>query len=268
MIKYETAEKRDPLLVIGAGVCRTGTKSLAVALEILYGQPCYHLDDAMHSHPDHIKQWLKLCNQWTSTSDDRINASVVQSILQGHIAVAGPPAYLLYQQLMELYPEAKVILTVRHPASWLHSMQETTFRLQTLFGPGIFNRFLEHIYVGPKFGALLGRTIQLTYGEEVNTEMALMAAYESWIEQVTRSVPPERLLTFQVIDGWLPLCQFLDQPIPNTPFPHVNEREETQQLVDKFVTTKTYIQIFGILFILVIVLVILFLILYFSLSRK
>ncbi|KAF8568417.1 NAD dependent epimerase/dehydratase [Paragonimus westermani] len=268
MIKYQTADKHDPILVIGAGVCRTGTKSLAVALEILYGQPCYHLSDAMHNHPDHIEQWLKLCNQWTSTSDNRINASFIQSILQGHVAVAGPPAYLLYQQLMELYPEAKVILTVRHPTSWLQSMQHTIFRLQTLFGPGIFNRFLEHIYVGPKFGALLERTIQLTYGGEVNTEIALLAAYESWIEQVTRSVPRERLLTFQVTDGWLPLCQFLDQPIPNTPFPHVNEREETQQLVDKLVTTKTYTQIFCIFLILTISLIVLFLILYFAISRK
>jgi len=42
-------------------------------------------------------------------------------------------------------------------------------------------------------------------------------------------VPPERLLVFDVRDGWKPLCDFLEVPIPDRPFPHINDRKFTQR---------------------------------------
>jgi hypothetical protein len=48
-------------------------------------------------------------------------------------------------------------------------------------------------------------------------------------EEVQRTIPPERLLVFEPEQGWLPLCEFLGVPIPETPFPHTNTTEEFRQ---------------------------------------
>ena len=49
-------------------------------------------------------------------------------------------------------------------------------------------------------------------------------------------VPAERLLVWNVKDGWSPLCSFLNKPIPPTPFPHDNKGG------DKEWTTKYFVQ--------------------------
>ena len=45
-------------------------------------------------------------------------------------------------------------------------------------------------------------------------------------EEVERVVPAERLLTWNVAEGWGPLCEFLEVPVPDVEFPHVNDRKE------------------------------------------
>ena len=50
-----------------------------------------------------------------------------------------------------------------------------------------------------------------------------MHFYNQWVEEVKRTVPKERLLVFEAKDGWQPLCDFLDVPIPEGPFPHLND---------------------------------------------
>ena len=42
------------------------------------------------------------------------------------------------------------------------------------------------------------------------------------------TVPAERLLVWEVKEGWAPLCNFLSLPIPNTPFPNVNDTAQQQ----------------------------------------
>jgi hypothetical protein len=47
-------------------------------------------------------------------------------------------------------------------------------------------------------------------------------------EDVKASVPPDRLLVYEVSQGWGPLCEFLGVPVPDTAFPQVNSTEEFQ----------------------------------------
>ena len=60
--------------------------------------------------------------------------------------------------------------------------------------------------------------------------------YEKWNEEVKRVVPKERLLIFNVKEGWKPLCDFLEVPVPaaNQPFPHVNDTKEFQGIIKAF----------------------------------
>ena len=53
-------------------------------------------------------------------------------------------------------------------------------------------------------------------------QMSIMY-YNNWIEHVTYTIPPERLLIFESKQGWGPLCTFLDLPIPEEPYPCLND---------------------------------------------
>ena len=58
--------------------------------------------------------------------------------------------------------------------------------------------------------------------------------YNRWVEEVKTSVPADRLLVFNVKQGWEPLCRFLGLPVPETPFPHLNETAEFRKMLDRF----------------------------------
>lgn len=55
------------------------------------------------------------------------------------------------------------------------------------------------------------------------------AIFNAWNEEVQRTVPPDRLLVFEVKDGWEPLCRFLGVPVPSTPFPHANKGDSFEK---------------------------------------
>jgi hypothetical protein len=58
-----------------------------------------------------------------------------------------------------------------------------------------------------------------------------VAVYKEWIEEVKRTVPAEKLLVYEVKEGWKPLCDFLDVPVPEMPFPHINERKNFIRII-------------------------------------
>ena len=57
----------------------------------------------------------------------------------------------------------------------------------------------------------------------LGTEEEAVRFFSGWEEEVRNSVPADRLLVFEAREGWAPLCQFLDQPVPDFPFPNVND---------------------------------------------
>ena len=65
-----------------------------------------------------------------------------------------------------------------------------------------------------------------SFGGELGTREQMIGAFERHNAAVQAAVPPDRLLVYQVSDGWGPLCEFLDVPVPSDePFPNVNDRE-------------------------------------------
>src|SRR5262245_50709202 len=107
------------LRVIGAGFGRTGTLSLKAALEQLGFNPCYHMVEVL-SHPDHIARWRAIGEG---------QAAEWEALFAGYQAAVDVPASEYYAQLMQAYPEAKVVLTVRDPEQWYESASSTIFRV-------------------------------------------------------------------------------------------------------------------------------------------
>ena len=106
------------LEIIGAGLARTGTMSLKLALEQLGYGPCFHMIEMLKdphqlklldvSHPQGSPKWSLFFEGYRSTTDY--------------------PACLYYKELLDLNPNAKVILTVRDPDSWYESVKNTVYR--------------------------------------------------------------------------------------------------------------------------------------------
>ncbi len=54
--------------------------------------------------------------------------------------------------------------------------------------------------------------------------------YNDWHQQVIEKCPKDKLLVFDVKEGWEPLCKFLGKPIPDVPFPNTNDTEQMKKL--------------------------------------
>lgn len=203
-----------PLQVIGAGFGRTGTLSLKIALETLGFGPCYHMTEVI-KHPTHVGFWHRAARgehmDWAR-------------IFRGYNATVDWPACTFYEALMTAYPDAKLILTVRDPHKWYESTRDTIYmsvravppRLKWILPP--FARFIEMVTALIWQGTFHGRFDDREHAIEI---------FNQHLEAVKRIVPPERLLVFDVREGWEPLCAFLEVPIPEgLPFPHANDRRK------------------------------------------
>lgn len=208
--------------VIGAGFGRTGTTSLKAALETLGFGPAYRLTDAF-GHPEHVAVWE------AANRGERVDW---RAFLSGYEVTVDWPACAFYAELMEEFPEAPVILTVRDPEPWYESVVSTiygihrvssgpapvrlAFALVGLFAPGVTGiaRLADGIVWNDTFG---GRFEDRRHAIET---------FERHNALVRRRVPAERLLVYDVREGWPPLCDFLGVAAPDEPFPHLNDTRE------------------------------------------
>ncbi len=200
--------------VIGAGLGRTGTLSVKAALERIGFDKCYHMVDVL-AHPGHARVW-----------DEAAQEKSVdwEGLLEGYQATVDWPGCGFYPELMRRYPEAKVILTVRDPERWYESAKQTVYyarhafpRWAVVFAPRMrhFHGMLDRLIWK---GMFQGRFDDRAYAIEV---------FNRYNEEVRRSVPPDRLLVYEVTEGWGPLCSFLGVPVPeDEPFPHLNDTAE------------------------------------------
>lgn len=198
------------LEVIGAGLGRTGTHSLAAALETLGFGPCYHMHE-LQRNPDHAVTWM-----------DALDGRKVdwRAFFRPYRSTVEWPAVSFLPQLLEAFPQARVILTLRDPESWYESASATIF-------DGLE---LSHFNPDPaarERSAMAGRLILdgVFSGRHRDREHAI-AVYQRHQEQVMAMVPPDRLLRYRIAEGWGPLCAFLDVEEPDAGFFRRNERSE------------------------------------------
>lgn len=223
------------VFVIGAGHGRTGTTSLRAALEKLLEGPCYHMDViTVEEKIEDTITWMQMCAAQEAKDSTKV-VTLAKKVLNGYAAAIDWPASLYYKELMQAYPDAKVILTVRSTDEWYTSTFDTlwgvrqaqagTWMIKVVPFVKQLNKFVDAlIWSGPN---------SLFKGCFTNKEQAC-AIYESWVEEVKKTVPAEKLLVFNVKEGYAPLCKFLELPEPAEPFPHVNEKARFEMLIRIF----------------------------------
>lgn len=192
------------LKVIGAGLGRTGTMSLKLALEQLGFGPCYHMVEVFKN--PQAPRW------WVEAAEGRPDW---ERIFEGYAATVDWPNATFYAELADHYPDAKVILTERDPEAWFRSTQ------QTIFAEGSSPPVAD-------FGEMNEKVIRRLFGGRMHDHDHVIDVYQRHNAEVRRRIPAERLLVYQVAQGWEPLCAFLGVDIPETPMPKVNSTEEFQ----------------------------------------
>ncbi len=202
--------------IIGSGFGRTGTLSMKKALEELGFGPCYHMQEAV-ARPKHVKLWHEIATG---------NPGKWSAIFKNFESTVDFPASVYYKEIFEQYPDAKVIHTVREPERWYNSTKETIYTAGTIF-PKWLLRWVKPFRIVIEMQDLI--IWQRLFNGRFEDKSYALQVFEDWTEEVKRVVPEDQLLVFSVKEGWGPLCQFLNVPVPNTPFPRVNDRKSMQR---------------------------------------
>jgi hypothetical protein len=209
--------------VIGAGFGRTGTMSLKVALEELGFGPCYHMIE-LFGHPEHVPVW---------EAASRGQSVDWEEIFGGYRATTDWPACSFYEELMERYPDAKVILTVRDPERWYESTYNTIYGIRRMASSPVF-RLVGLFRPGMGLAARMNDRLiwEDTFGGSLEDRGRAIRVFERHNEEVEERVPPGKLLVYEVKEGWEPLCEFLGVEVPeNKPFPHLNDTVTFRRMI-------------------------------------
>lgn len=202
--------------VIGAGFGRTGTLSLKAALERLGFAPCHHMVEIINQ-PETAPLWYDAADgkptDW-------------QAVLGEYRAVVDWPGCHFWRELAAAFPQAKVLLTERDPEAWYKSMTQTIFEAM---------RASARIPAGERRTARGGMAYHIvmerTFGGNVDKDHVL-SVYKAHNEAVKAALPKDRLLVYDVREGWAPLCEFLGVAVPDEDFPRSNSTEEFRARIE------------------------------------
>ncbi|KAJ7485329.1 P-loop containing nucleoside triphosphate hydrolase protein [Mycena latifolia] len=221
-----SAKRTVPMQVLALGFPRTGTASLKIALETLGYVRTSHAYSVFTSGPAVIDMWTAAISAKFYGQGTPYGREEWDQLLGDCQAVTASPHILFAAELIAAYPDAKVVLTRRSPDSWWKSYAATVAaeaqnhvllaRLSAWLDPGFSGKrlyLMQHM-----FRALFGTT-------DVTEDIA-KARFAAHYEEVRRLVPKDRLLEFDVKEGWEPLVAFLGKEAPETAFPRVNDTEQ------------------------------------------
>jgi hypothetical protein len=194
--------------VVGAGLGRTGTNSLKVALEQLLGGTCYHMAEVF-GRPDDIATW-----------QDAVDGRPVDwhALFRDFTAAVDWPVVGFWPEIAAAYPDAIVLLSTRSSAqAWWKSADETIF--------AVTRRAVDE--AGPMRDQMhMIRGLFDRFSPGWDDAATAQRAYEEHNATVRATVPRERLVDWQPGDGWEPICAALGVPVPDAPFPHTNTKDD------------------------------------------
>jgi len=199
-----------PLKVIGSGFGRTGTNSLQIALQHLGFDKCYHMFEII-SNPSRSVDWLK------AALGEEVDW---EKVFDGYQSAVDWPACHFWETFLDLYPDAKVVHTERPAEKWYESAASTIFQAHKRPGPSSDMRAMIKEIIAKQ-----------VFDGNMEDKDHVIDVYNKHNAKVKALVPPERLLIFNVKEGWEPLCAFLNVPVPTIDFPHSNTREELMRNV-------------------------------------
>lgn len=198
--------------MVGAGVGRTGTASLKLALERLLGAPCYHAYELTSQHLDHVPLWHQAVRGREPNWDDIYGG-------RGYAATVDWPGASFWRELHRAYPDSLVLLSTRDTDDWFRSADATIIEYTRRMGPDEVAKW------DPEMQAwydMILEVFEKRFTRAPFEEHAAKQAYDRHNAEVRAEVPADRLLEWHPGDGWAPLCERLGVPIPDEPFPHIN----------------------------------------------
>jgi Sulfotransferase domain len=211
--------------VIGAGLPRTATTTQMFALEQLGIGPCYHMRDLLADLEGGLPLWegaFEGAPDW-------------ERILGTANSTVDWPSARYYRELMEHYPDAKVLLSVRDSESWVRSMRETVWGI--FHGDSVIHHLCEaRAVLDPLWRRYLTLMQAMNWDEktgvlagETFSDEGLAAVMDRWNETVKRTVPADRLLVWDLGEGWEPLCAWLELDVPAEPLPRLNDTKSFRE---------------------------------------
>ena len=197
--------------IICAGTAKTGTKSLAKALRHL-GFTVFDWEEQIFDFLDH---WVDVFQNGTKPD--------VKRVYQNADAVVDMPGNLFFQEILEAFPDCKVILSEREEDSWVKSWTRQLESLQAT--PSEFVTPLSQTC--RKMSRVFDSYVNAAYGS-LNSKSTYVFRNRFRIHnhRVKSIVPADKLLVYNVNQGWKPLCDFLGCEVPTVPFPHENINAE------------------------------------------
>jgi Sulfotransferase domain len=218
-----------PMKLIGAGLPRTATMTQKIALERILGLgPCYHMANIL-TNLSLVPRWMaafKGKNDWNELFD-------------GFESTVDWPGAFFYGELMDAYPDAKVLLSVRDSAAWARSIHNTIWAV--LYGDCLMRDLSNaRARVDPMWASYIALMSAMweksgllpAIDEGTVDEDALATGMERYCDEVRQTVPADRLLVWSPQDGWEPLCEFLSVPVPSIPLPRVNDSSAFADMVN------------------------------------
>ena len=201
------------LRAVGAGLGRTGTHSLKLALEKLLGGPCYHMSELIDRGGD-TAVWAA-----AARGEDVDWAP----FLSEFAATVDWPACAFWEDIAAAAPEAVVLLSLRgSPEAWWASMERTIVQALQKAVPPEDQGWVER-------RRMVISMIETTFTPDWADRDAAIAAYERHNRRVRETVAPERLVEWRPGDGWEPICAALGLDVPSEPFPHTNTTAEFRE---------------------------------------
>ncbi|KAK2600669.1 hypothetical protein N8I77_010188 [Diaporthe amygdali] len=230
-----------PLEVIGAGFSRTGTMSMQLALEELLNGPVMHGATHILFREDELT-----CPTWTAAfgrnwtrvyeareaGDKARTLKLLRELVGGFAGITDLPGIDFVPELLELYPDAKVVLVTRDPARWWESFGKVLNMAQLRFlsilaapMPGLrwFPGTVMHWHKGAS------NLMEEKKGRGTPLGPELIELHNEMVKSV---VPPKQLLVMDMGEGWEPLSRFLGKKTPEKPFPRVNDAEAAESVAN------------------------------------
>lgn len=202
--------------IIGAGLPRTATLTQKIALEMLGEGPCYHMVTVL-AELERVGPWQQALAGEARWDD----------IFAGFRSSVDWPGSYFYRELIDVYPDAKVVLSVRDPQRWAASMKATVLAANR--GGSLMGLLSQaRALVDPTWQAFNQMTSAMIAGDrglggDIDDEAALARTHSRYVDEVKATVPAHRLLVWSPADGWGPLCDFVGAAVPDGALPNVND---------------------------------------------
>ncbi len=218
--------------VIGAGFPRTGTNSLKKSLELIGYGKAYHFKELLNN-PDSLHYWTTL----RDTKDTDWDA-----LYDGYQSSVDFPCFPWYQEHLNKYPDAKVILSTRAFEGWYESVKKTIYVAgpkTTLQGIKLKIRLLtdSRLRKVMKCRMFVKHYLwKVLFQGRFDDKEFVRTIWEAHHKEVKAFVPKEQLLIYDLNEGWAPLCNFLGVDLPSEPLPHLNKKEDFHAMMQSLLS--------------------------------